>query len=209
MSNHGRGGWRQSCLRSKIDLVRRPVTQRLMRPFIVIKLEIGEKMRPRCRDRLVVVKINLLVLDRPPEPLHKNVVVHPAAAIHAHSDPRIFQKSCEIHARELRTLIRVENLRLRDLERPPHRLQTEPRVQRDRKLPGNHLPDVGSQEEGRGGRGLNMDRSEIVVPGSNGEDNFLPGIHNKALKTLKRFAHGIGNNNCRWTGIMLDVHQRG
>jgi len=51
-----------------------------------------------------------------------------------------------------------------------------------------------------------MDRSEIVVPKSNGEDIFLPGIHKKALRTIKRLAHGIGKDNCRWTGIMLDVH---
>jgi hypothetical protein len=50
-------------------------------------------------------------------------------------------------------------------------------------------------------------RQEIVVPKSNGEDIFLPGIQKKALRTIKRFAHGIGNNNCRWTGIMLNVHQ--
>jgi hypothetical protein len=54
-----------------------------------------------------------------------------------------------------------------------------------------------------------MDRSEIVVPKSNGEDIFLPGIHKKALRTIKRFAHGIGKNHCRWTGIMLDVHHSG
>ena len=123
--------------------MRRPVTQRLMRPFVVVKLEIVGKMRPRRRDRLVVVKINLLVLDRPPEPLHKNVVVDPAAAIHAHSDPRILQKlSCEIHAREMRTLVRVENLRTRDPERFPQRLQTKARVQCRRKLPGHHIPAV-------------------------------------------------------------------
>ena len=52
-----------------------------------------------------------------------------------------------------------------------------------------------------------MDLLEIVVPKSNGEDIFLPGIHKKALRPIKRSAHGIGNNNCRWTGIMLNVHQ--
>jgi len=69
MLNHGLRSRRQRRPRSKIDFVRRPVSQRLVWPFVVVKLEIVGKMRPRRRDRLVVVKINLLVLDGPPESL--------------------------------------------------------------------------------------------------------------------------------------------
>jgi hypothetical protein len=79
--------------------MRRPVTQRLVRPFVVVKLEIVGKMRPRCGNRLVVVKINLLVLDRPPEPFYENVILDPAAAIHAHADARVLQKIRKIHTR--------------------------------------------------------------------------------------------------------------
>ena len=54
----------------------------------------------------------------------------------------LFQKSREVGARKLRALVRVENLRLRDPERFPQRLQTEAGVQRDRKLPGQDIAAV-------------------------------------------------------------------
>jgi hypothetical protein len=60
MSNHSLRSRHQRRPRSKIDFVRCPVTQRLVRSLVVVKLEIVEKINPRRRDRLVVVKINLL-----------------------------------------------------------------------------------------------------------------------------------------------------
>ena len=135
MSNHSLGSRCQRRPRSTIDFVRCPVTQRLVRSLVVVKLEIVEKMNPRRRARLVVVKINLLVLDRAPKPFDENVVVDPASSIHAHLNPFVFQKAREIHARELRPLVRVENLRLRDPECFPQRLQTEARVRCRGKLP--------------------------------------------------------------------------
>jgi len=47
-----------------------------------------------------------------------------------------------------------------------------------------------------------MDQIEIVVPRANGEDIFLPRIQKKALRTIKRSAHGIGNNNS-YNGITV------
>ena len=44
-----------------------------------------------------------------------------------------------------------------------------------------------------------MNQLEIVVCRSNGEDIFCRGF-------IKRFANGIGENNCCWM-IRLDVHQ--
>jgi hypothetical protein len=117
-----------------------------MRSLVVVKLEIVGKMYPRRRDRLAVVKINLLVLDRAPKPFDENVVVYPASSIHAYFDPRVFQKIREIHARELRPLVRVENLRLRDPECFTQRLQTESGVQCRGKLPGNDMPAVPAQD---------------------------------------------------------------
>jgi hypothetical protein len=87
-----------------------------------------------------MLDVHHLVLDRAPEPLHEDVVVHSAATVHAHFDPCVFQKSREIHARELRPLVRVENLRLRDPERFPQRLQTKAGVQCRGKLPGQDIP---------------------------------------------------------------------
>ena len=49
---------------------------------------------------------------------------------------------------------------------------------------------------------MNTNWSEIVVPRSNGEAVFSPGIQKKALRTIKRSAHGIGNNNS-YNGITV------
>ena len=146
MLNHGRRGLRQGRPRPKINLMRRPVSQRLMRPFGVVKPEIIGKVRSRRRDRLVIVKINLLVFDRAPKPFDKDVVVHPAAAVHAHLNPLVEKTTSEVLARELRALVRVENLWLRDPERFPQRLQTESAVQGRRKLPGDDIAAVPVQD---------------------------------------------------------------
>jgi len=58
----------------------------------------------------------------------------------------LFQKSREVGARKLRDLVRVENLRLRDPERFPQRLQTESAVQCRRKLPGDDITAVPIQD---------------------------------------------------------------
>ena len=56
---------------------------------------------------------------------------------------------------------------------------------------------------------MNMGRSEIVVPESNGEDVFWPEIRKMALIPIIHSVYGSRNYNCRWTGIILDVHQEG
>ena len=53
MLNHGLRRRHEGCPRPKIDFMRRPIAQRLVRPLVVVKLEIGGKTRPRLRDRLV------------------------------------------------------------------------------------------------------------------------------------------------------------
>ena len=52
-----------------------------------------------------------------------------------------------------------------------------------------------------------MDRYEIVVPRSNGEAGFWPCGQKSAFVAQIKMLHRTGKNNCRQTGIMLDVHQ--
>jgi len=122
--------------------MRCPIAQRFVEPLFVVKMKVSHKMRTSLRDRRVIVKINLLVFHRTPETLDENVVVNPAPSIHADLDVMLFQKSREVGARKLRALVRVENLRLRDLKRLPNRVQTEALVQRRRELPGQNIPTV-------------------------------------------------------------------
>ena len=55
-----------------------------MEPFLVVEAEICAKARnSQMADALVILEVNLLVLDRPPQPLDKDVVEDAAAAVHA------------------------------------------------------------------------------------------------------------------------------
>lgn len=132
MSNHGLQSRRQHCPRPKINFMRRPVIQRLVRPLLVVEHKIIGKSPPCLRHHHVVVKIQLLVFDRAPEALDKDITPLPS--------------SSEIQARELHPLVRLENLRLRDSERPLQRLQTEARVQCRRKLQGKDISAAPVQD---------------------------------------------------------------
>lgn len=63
-------------------------------------------MRSDVCDRLILVQIDLLVLDRAPKPLAEDVVVHPAPAVHADPDPLGFKAPRELRACKLRLLSR-------------------------------------------------------------------------------------------------------
>ena len=64
------------------------------------------------RDRLISLDVNIVILNRPPEPLDKYVIKSAAFAVHADRDLGILQNLDELRACKLATLIRVENLGL-------------------------------------------------------------------------------------------------
>jgi hypothetical protein len=86
MSNHGLRGRRQCRSRPKVNFVRRLISERRMRPLLVIKPKIRCQMDSSFRDRLVFMKIHFFVLDRSPESLDENVVVNPSPAVHTDPD---------------------------------------------------------------------------------------------------------------------------
>jgi len=128
--------------RPKIDFVRRPIVKRLMQPFRVVELKIGGQLFPRFQDRPIIMKIDFLVLDRPPESFHKDIVKEPATAVHADPDFGFLQKPGKSLACELTSLVRLEDLRLRDPEGILQRLDTKLLLQRDRKSPGQDIAAV-------------------------------------------------------------------
>ena len=75
----------------EINFIRGPISQRLVEPFVVIKLEVSLQMTPGIRNRCVLVKVNFFVFYSSPEALNKNIVEGPAAAVHADSDVLVFQ----------------------------------------------------------------------------------------------------------------------
>ena len=61
------------------NLMRRPIDEPLMRPLVFVNLGIGGKLHQRLCCRPKVVKVNPLVVIRPPWWLDEDVVEYPAA----------------------------------------------------------------------------------------------------------------------------------
>jgi len=58
-----------------------------------------------------MVKIDLFVFNRAPEPLYKDIIEYSAPAIHTNLDAALFQTSGKLQACKLNTLIGIENFR--------------------------------------------------------------------------------------------------
>src|SRR3954470_2633892 len=85
----------------EVGLVRRlPVKARMRSPSIV-EGQVSADRGPGLADRVVGPEINLLVLDRSPEPLDEDVVPPRASAVHADGDPGLEQHAGEVRAGEL------------------------------------------------------------------------------------------------------------
>src|SRR5688500_20133202 len=82
-----------------------------MRSAAIIEAEISADRGAGLGDRVVSSEVDLLVLDRSPEPLDENVVAPRTLAVHADGDAGLVQHAGEVVAGELRALIGVEDLR--------------------------------------------------------------------------------------------------
>lgn len=69
------------------------------------------------RDRLVSLNVNIVILDRPPQPFNEYVINGPPFAVHTDRDLCVLQDLDELRARELAPLIRVKHLGLAVLQR--------------------------------------------------------------------------------------------
>jgi hypothetical protein len=94
-----------------------------VKTLLVIKTEVFPEPSFRLYYRLVFVQKYLLIFHQAPRPLDEDVVKDPTAAVHADLDAVSFQESREVGACELRALIRIEDLRLRDLKRSLNSVQ--------------------------------------------------------------------------------------
>ena len=94
-----------------MDFPGRAVVQRLMRSIVAVKLEILRQPFVTIVSRRVLLQVNLFVLDASPKSFDEYVVNRPTFAIHAHFN-RVRQQPVHVTAaRELSTLIGVEDLR--------------------------------------------------------------------------------------------------
>ena len=72
-----------------------------MEPFVIVEAEIRAQTRNSKCDALVILEINLLVLDRAPQPFDEDVVEDTPSAVHADPDPGALEPARKILARKL------------------------------------------------------------------------------------------------------------
>src|SRR5256885_14633717 len=89
---------------------RRPVIQGLMQTLLVVIREVPAEPALQLRHPLVPPQVEVLILDRPPQPFHEHVVQAPALAVHAHLHPRRLQPPRPPLRPELHPLVGVEHL---------------------------------------------------------------------------------------------------
>jgi len=94
-----------------IDLIRGQVVKRLVKTVSVVKVEPIAEAVAELGPVGKRVKINVVVLQRPPQPLYENIVLHPAPAVHANGNSVVFEFLDKALTGELRALVGVENLR--------------------------------------------------------------------------------------------------
>src|SRR5439155_12578244 len=93
-----------------IHRLRRPIPQRLVRSFLVVEREILPQSPLRVSHSFILLRIDFFVFHTPPQPLHEHVVQRPAPPIHADPHSRRRKPPRERRARELGSLIAVEDL---------------------------------------------------------------------------------------------------
>ncbi len=125
-----------------VHFPRRPALQRLARAFLVVEREVPIQAPLKRRHDLVAPQVHVLVLHRPPQPLHEHVVQAAAPTVHAHRHPGRLQPPRPRLGRELHPLVRVEHLGTAPAQRLLQHLQAERAVQRVRQPPGDHVAAV-------------------------------------------------------------------
>src|SRR3954452_24026548 len=145
-----------------------------MRSAGVVEAEMPADRGASLGDRVVSSKVDLLALDRSPEPLDEDVVAPGTLAVHADGDPVLGQRPGEGPAGELAALVGVEDLRPAVADQSLfQRLDAERRLQGDRQPPGENptaepVDDRGEVDEPArhrnvgGGSQARIDRSSSI-----------------------------------------------
>jgi len=112
-----------------------------VRATLIKELEIARQRGPDVGHRLVGAAVDLLVLDRAPQPLDEHVVPPAALAVHADLDLSSPENVQELGARELTALVGVEDLGTAVVcERLLERRDAEITRERGRRAPAQDLP---------------------------------------------------------------------
>src|SRR5215210_2168838 len=143
-----------------------------MRSAAVVEAEILADRGAGLGDRIVSSQVDLLVLDRSPEPLDEDVVAPGTLAVHADGDLVLGQHADKDVAGELAALIGVEDLRpAMAVQSLFQGLDAERRLHRDRQPPGENpaaepVDDRGEVDEPARHRDVGeVHRPDLVGPG--------------------------------------------
>ena len=86
------------------------VAQSLIGSQVVVEPEVGSQFQS-CLDGVDVgFQVDLLVLHRPPQPLHEDVALVPALPVHADLHTSVLKDLGELPAAELTALVGIEHL---------------------------------------------------------------------------------------------------
>src|SRR5674476_1549881 len=83
-----------------------------MRSTAVVEVQVAADRSAGLANAVVGLEINLLVFNAAPQPLDKDIVPPSSFAVHADCNAVVGEHASEGRARELRTLIGIEDVRL-------------------------------------------------------------------------------------------------
>ena len=83
-----------------------------MRALGVVEDKVFRQAHQQLAHGGIAAQVDVFMLDAPPKPLHKDVVIRPAPAVHADGDPLTIEHAREANAGELAALVTVEHLGL-------------------------------------------------------------------------------------------------
>ena len=133
--------------------MRRLISQSAVQPLSIIEFEVLRQSFSGVPIYPVFPEVNLFIFHRSPQPLYKNVVVHPASAIHADSNPRCRQLPQKLRAGNLYPLVRIEDFWLREMIFPIPFWITFTPLESTSSLFLPAPPSVGTGAGRQGGRG--------------------------------------------------------
>src|SRR6266536_855077 len=107
-----------------------------MEPLVVVESEVVLEPSSQFWHGSIVLEVNVLVFDRPPEAFDKDVIEGAATAVHADADASGFEAASEFQGGELHALVGVEDLGMSSEQRLPQRVQAKPALQCVGQLPG-------------------------------------------------------------------------
>jgi len=162
-------------------------------------------------DRLIGFGINLLIFQGSPEPFYKDIVNHPAFAVHANLNLFLLEDRDKFFACELRPLVGVEIFRFSSLQSLFQGLTAETRFQSVGDPPGDNITAVKIHDS------YNIQESIIqtdIRVSSPGESHLQPlsepDINLSAHPALivpaggRKPACQCGNNH-RWSFVMRPI----